>query len=181
MSDLSLRFTSAFDAALARSEEELLRLRALARENQILLDTVLVGIVFVRERSVLRCNPRFEEMFGYSPHELDGRSTRVLYQDDDAFAIGGVPSTALAQGKTHQREQVLVRKDGSTFWCRIYGRAIDPAHAHAGSVWLFEDVSERSLDEIAWEVGAFGRTGLERRAEAVDGEIAPVHACENFE
>ena len=153
MSDLSPRLAKRlgawFDSTHTRSEEELLRLRTLARENQILLDTVLVGIVFVRDRMMLRCNRRFEELFGYAPHELDGRSTRVLYPDEAAFSLGGSPYPALAEGKTHQREQILVRKDGSPFWCRLYGRAMDPAHPHDGSVWLFEDVSERKAAEEA--------------------------------
>ncbi|TMH04237.1 MAG: EAL domain-containing protein [Betaproteobacteria bacterium] len=153
MSDLSPRLAkrlgAGFDSTHTRSEEELLRLRTLARENQILLDTVLVGIVFVRDRMMLRCNRRFEELFGYAPHELDGRSTRVLYPDEAAFSLGGSPYPALAEGKTHQREQILVRKDGSPFWCRLYGRAMDPAHPHDGSVWLFEDVSERKAAEEA--------------------------------
>jgi diguanylate cyclase (GGDEF)-like protein/PAS domain S-box-containing protein len=125
------------------------QLRMLARENQTLLDTVLVGIVFVRERIMLRCNRRFEEIFGYGPHELDGQSTRVLYPDDEAFAYGASPYPLMAQGQTHQREQVLMRRDGSTFWCRLYGRALDGAQPNLGSVWLFEDVSERKAEELA--------------------------------
>ncbi|NRF67619.1 EAL domain-containing protein [Aquincola sp. S2] len=124
-------------------------LHVLARENQTLLDTVLVGIVFVRERIMLRCNRRFEEIFGYAPNELDGRSTRVLYPDDEGFDYGGSPYGALAKGLTHQREQILARKDGSTFWCRLYGRAMDAAQPQLGSVWLFEDVSERKAEELA--------------------------------
>lgn len=125
------------------------QLRVLARENQTLLDTVLVGIVFVRERIMLRCNRRFEEIFGYGPHELDGRSTRVLYPDEAAFAYGGTPYAAMTEGRPHQREQILMRKDGSTFWCRLYGRAMDDTQPTAGSVWLFEDVSERKAAELA--------------------------------
>jgi diguanylate cyclase (GGDEF)-like protein/PAS domain S-box-containing protein len=125
------------------------QLRELARENQTLLDTVLVGIVFVRERVMLRCNRHFEEIFGYGPHELDGLSTRVLYPDDAGFALGATPYPLMAQGQVHEREQVLMRKDGSTFWCRLYGRAMDASQPTRGSVWLFEDVSERKAEELA--------------------------------
>ena len=124
-------------------------LRLLAHENQTLLDTVLVGIVFVRERIMLRCNRRFEELFGYGPHELDGLSTRVLYPDEAGFALGATPYPLMAQGQVHQREQVLVRKDGSSFWCRLYGRAMDASQPTTGSVWLFEDISERKAEELA--------------------------------
>jgi len=130
-------------------EDTVARMHLLARENQTLLDAVLVGIVFVRDRIMLRCNRRLEELFGYGRHELDGRSTRVLYADDAGFEYGGQPYQMLALGQKHQREQILVRKDGTPFWCRLYGRAMDPAQPEQGSVWLFEDVSERKAEELA--------------------------------
>ena len=36
------------------------------REHQILLDSTGVGIVFLRQRSVVRCNQRYAEIFGYA-------------------------------------------------------------------------------------------------------------------
>jgi len=36
----------------------------------------------------------------------------------------------------------LQRQDGSCFWCRISGRAVDPGALAQGTVWTFEDVSK---------------------------------------
>jgi two-component system sensor histidine kinase/response regulator len=36
----------------------------------------------------------------------------------------------------------LQRKDGSRFWCRISGRAVDAAKLAQGTVWMFEDVTK---------------------------------------
>ena len=36
------------------------------------------------------------------------------------------------------------RQDGSGFWCRISGRAVQPGDPGKGYVWLLEDVSERN-------------------------------------
>src|SRR5258708_11189605 len=46
---------------------------------------------------------------------------------------------------------------------------------------VVEDMGERRLDQLAWEVGALGRPGLERRAEAVRRQIVPPHALEYLE
>ena len=32
---------------------------------------------------------------------------------------------------------------GELFWCRVSGRALDPAHPHAEGIWSFEDLSSR--------------------------------------
>ncbi|MDQ5916857.1 MAG: two-component system, sensor histidine kinase and response regulator, partial [Pseudomonadota bacterium] len=48
----------------------------------------------------------------------------------------------LSRGQTNLREQELVRKDGSRFWCRLSGSAIDPSDLGRGTVWMLEDVTE---------------------------------------
>jgi PAS domain S-box-containing protein len=50
----------------------------LLREQEAILGTTSVGIVFVKDRRVVRCNTRYEQMYGYQPGELDGELTRIL-------------------------------------------------------------------------------------------------------
>ena len=38
------------------------------REQQVLLDSAGAGIVFIRQRQVVRCNHRYAEIFGYGSH-----------------------------------------------------------------------------------------------------------------
>src|SRR6185436_17235795 len=45
-------------------------------------------------------------------------------------------------GETHRREKILTRKDGSTFWCRFAGRAVDVSDPGKGNVWMLEDITE---------------------------------------
>ena len=99
-----------------RAEEELQRVLA---EQQAMLDNVVVGIAFLRERKIVRCNRRFEEMFGFAPGEAIGAS----YAPDTtsprrSSSRRGQVYAELDQGRTHAREQWLRRKDGSGFWCR---------------------------------------------------------------
>jgi diguanylate cyclase (GGDEF)-like protein/PAS domain S-box-containing protein len=122
-----------------RAEEDMQRLLA---EQEALLNNVVVGISFARERKVLRCNRRFEEMFGYDPGEVDGAGTRPFYFTDAEFEQAEGHYADLIRGATHSREQWMRRRDGSGFWCRMTGRALQPGDASRGTVWLFEDITE---------------------------------------
>ncbi len=123
-----------------RADEEMERL---VLEQQALLNNVVVGITIVRDRKVLRCNRRFEELFGMDPGEGLHSSTRNMYFTDEEFNRGGRSYALIDAGGTHSREQWLRRKDGSGFWCRMSGRAVEPGQPAKGYVWLFEDVTER--------------------------------------
>ncbi len=61
-----------------RQADEVARL---VREQEAILGTASIGIVFVRERRIVRCNRRYEEMYGYGPGEMDGLPTSVIYPD----------------------------------------------------------------------------------------------------
>src|SRR5207247_10501739 len=48
-------------------------------------DLIVVGIQFTRERKTVRCNRRFEEMFGYAPGAAVGAPTRDVYFTDAEY------------------------------------------------------------------------------------------------
>jgi diguanylate cyclase (GGDEF)-like protein/PAS domain S-box-containing protein len=127
-----------------RAESEMQHLLA---EQEALLNNVIVGISFARERKILRCNRRFEEMFGYEPGEVTGATTRQFYFTDEEYAQAGASYAEVDGGETHAREQWLRRRDGTGFWCRLTGRALQPGDAARGTVWLFEDISEAKRRE----------------------------------
>jgi diguanylate cyclase (GGDEF)-like protein/PAS domain S-box-containing protein len=87
-------------------------------------------------------------MFGYAPGEAAGTSTRDIYFTDEEFRQAGRVYQELDQGLTHAREQWLRRKDGTGFWCRINGRAVQPGSPDKGYVWLITDIThERAAEE----------------------------------
>src|SRR5260221_568999 len=123
-----------------KAAEELQRVLA---EQQALLNNVVVGIQFTRERKTVRCNRRFEEIFGYGQDELVGRSTRLLFESDEAYAAGGdAPYEAIWGGETQHMERSHVKKDGTRIWCSISGRAVQLGDPSQGSVWLWEDITQ---------------------------------------
>ncbi|MES2947263.1 MAG: EAL domain-containing protein [Pseudomonadota bacterium] len=117
-------------------------------EQDALLQNALVGITMVRERKVVTCNRRFEEMFGYEAGDLAGRSTNDFYQDDDEFAsVGQLAYSKFADGQSFSRTLQLVRRDGSPLWAEVAGRVVDASKPQDGSIWVFTDVTERKQAE----------------------------------
>lgn len=123
----------------------------LAREQEAILNAASIGICFVRDRRIVRCNRRFEEQHGYLPGELIGRPTAELYALEEAWhAVGEASGARLATGQAYSTVVLARRKDGSTYWSRLTGCAVDPGSPARGSVWLDEDITEqkRAQEEL---------------------------------
>ena len=93
-----------------RQSDEVQRL---LREQAAILGTASIGMVFVKDRRIVRCNRRYEDMYGYGPGELDGQPTTVLYADSADHARADEVYANLARGQTARRVEVRRRKDGS--------------------------------------------------------------------
>ena len=141
-------------------------LERLAREQEAILATASIGIVFIKERRIVRCNRRYEEMYGYGPGELEGKPSAVLYTDLSEHARAAASYDALGRGETACLVEQRKRKDGSTFWCRIEGRAVDPREPHRGSVWVVVDVTAEHAARDALERAVAERTAELQAANA---------------
>jgi PAS domain S-box-containing protein len=135
-----------FDVTREHAQNE--QTQRLLVERETILDNALVGITYLKHRRVVSCNRRLEEIFGYDPGELLGQSTERLYPSRAAFeAIGERAYANCGAGRNHCEELLLRRKSGEIFWGALNGQAIDPAHPHAGSIWIYTDISERRAAE----------------------------------
>jgi diguanylate cyclase (GGDEF)-like protein/PAS domain S-box-containing protein len=119
------------------------------RELSAILDTASVGIGVVRNRVFVRCNHRFEEIFGLPEGTLVGESSRSLFNSEEEFQrVGEQVYAEFAAGAAHRREQSYLRRDGRTVWVRVSGGAFDAANPQAGSVWLAEDFTATHEAEV---------------------------------
>jgi diguanylate cyclase (GGDEF)-like protein/PAS domain S-box-containing protein len=123
--------------------------QALLAEEHLVLEALPVGVAFVENRVIARCNARLERMLGYAPGELAGRAARVLYPSDEAWRSAGDMYERLRAGGLFEGDGALVRKDGSTLWCRAWARAVDPAAPREAAIVVFSDVAERRAAEQA--------------------------------
>ena len=125
------------------------RVQQLLREQSVMLDNSVAGIVRVHDRTMTWTNQAFENMLGYGSGELNGQPTRKLYVDDTAYAEFGARAypTILANGY-YRGEIQLCRADGRLIWCTTSGGLLD---AETGeSLWIFLDITDhkRAEDEI---------------------------------
>ena len=128
------------------------------REQQVLLDSAGAGIVFIRQRQVVRCNHRYAEIFGYGSHtDLAGIGSESFYPHRSAFkALGRAAFPVLSKGQSYRTECTLSRRDGTLFLARLTGSLIDSADPGAGSIWIVDDINDQSsaqaqLDAALWE------------------------------
>lgn len=122
--------------------------RWLLKEKETIFRNALVGIMHIRHRRVVACNRRVEQLLGYPSNELTGATFEHLHESPEAFgAFGERAYAALSEGRNYTEELILRRKDGSLFWSALTGCVIDPAHPHAGSIWVLADISERKRAE----------------------------------
>ncbi|HRK37628.1 MAG TPA: EAL domain-containing protein [Burkholderiaceae bacterium] len=132
---------------LIQSEQSL---ALLVTEQSLILEHALVGIVFLKNRLVTRCNRLFEETFGYGPGELNGGTSRQWYlSDEDWLAAGQQCYAPLVRGETFRAEMRLGKRDGTPIWCDVLAKAIDPSDMGKGSIWITLDITARKAAEEA--------------------------------
>jgi len=135
------------DITERKQAEEALAL-ALAEQNAI-LNNSMVGIVFLGQgRKILRVNRKLEEMFGYQEEEMRGHTTEMLFLSHlDYEEMGQAIYPQLDLGLTYETEQLMRRNNGTQFWCRLLGKAIDASDPSKGYIWNLEDVTEQRRAE----------------------------------
>jgi PAS domain S-box-containing protein len=113
-------------------------------------DLAGIGLCISRDRVIQRCNLAFGEMFGFSSIELTGQSLERLYPSHEEFEnIGSRGLPVMQQSGRYSDERIMMRKDGSLFWCHVTGRARDIQDPFAFAVWSFEDISVKRPVTVA--------------------------------
>ena len=102
------------------------------------------------DQPIVFVNDAFLRLTGYERHEVFGRNCRFLQgHDTDRRAIGQLRE-AIEAGREATVELLNYRKDGSSFWNRLF---ISPVHAPSGEILYFFgsqfDVTAKKQDELA--------------------------------
>ena len=134
------------DVTERKRNEEMLT--TLLTEKAALQDNALVGIVNVREHMIVSCNRRFEEILGYGPGKLIGRSTRTLFEADEPFHNFDLEAArAFESGQQFSAKTLLLKAEGSAILCELTGRPLNLNHPEKGSIWMINDLNELKLAE----------------------------------
>ncbi|AKU21651.1 EAL domain-containing protein [Massilia sp. NR 4-1] len=142
-----------------------MRIEALLAEQSAILDNVMFGVMFVRNRAIVSVNRRCEELFGYEPGQMLGSSTSIVFPTSFDFESAGARQyPTLSNGEYFSEERHYRRKDGTLFWCMVSGCAIDHSRPNEGSIWVYADITARKEAEDKLRLSA---TVLEHIADGV--------------
>jgi PAS domain S-box-containing protein len=123
-----------------RAEEEIRHMNTI---QKLILENSTLGIALIKNRVFEWVNGRVGELLQLSLDKLQGASTRIIYPSLEAYKhFNEKAYPMLAEGKRSDNVIELKRGDGSLFWGRLIGRALDPKDADGGSVWMLEDMTE---------------------------------------
>ena len=115
-------------------------LQRLMREQDIMLDNDLVGIVKVRDRRIIWANKAACRIFGYPGAELIGQPTRLLYPSDAVYESIGDQVYRDTEGKgVFRGQQELVARDGRTVWVDAGGTCISAENNEW--MWALADIT----------------------------------------
>lgn len=121
------------------------------RENQLelLFNNSQSGLLYVSESNkLIKVNERFVDMLGYSTaKELVGLSMENFHLSHERFInFEKANFDSLVEKENNNLEYELKRKDGSSLWCELSGKALDerkPANLSYGVLWTINDISLR--------------------------------------
>jgi len=125
-------------------------LQQVEHEHRLILEHATIGISFLKDRVVTRCNHKFAELFGYQPEELIGTGTQRLHRSEEDYGrIGRDGYRRLKRGLVYESEEILRHRDGSELWADLRAKAINPDDLSQGTIWIAMDISRRKRAEIA--------------------------------
>ena len=94
--------------------------------------------LILSDRVILRASLRVQDVFGWSPAELEGQSIRLLYPgQSDYEVIGERARRALQEAPVYHDERFMRRKDGQVVWMEGRGTALDRDDPQRLAIWTY--------------------------------------------
>jgi diguanylate cyclase (GGDEF)-like protein/PAS domain S-box-containing protein len=127
----------------------------LLQQQRVIFESVGEGIVFLqpKPRYVAECNHRFAELFGYPLDAMPGMEPWRWHPDRAQWKTLVINSlSVIAEGRPYYEELQLQRADGSLFWGKVTGMAVDANNLSAGTVWIVSDISEKRATQAALRI-----------------------------
>jgi len=112
--------------------------------------------LILSDRVILRASLRVEDVFGWSPREVEGQSIRLLYPGQtDYEVIGDRARRAMLASAVFRDERFMRRKDGQVVWMEGHGAALDRSDPQRLAIWTY-----RPIDAGPSKVGQDTQTAL---------------------
>jgi PAS domain S-box-containing protein len=140
------QIASILDIGARRAQED--QLQTLLAESQLIFDTALVGLLFVRDGRPVRANSAMEELLACEPGGLTSQIQLFAHPTDQLLAA----SLAEHYREINERgacefELNMYRRKGDPIWVAVQGRAVNPERPELGYIFAFVNIDERKRQE----------------------------------
>lgn len=133
---------------ITQRKEYEIQIKTLLEEQKAILNSHIVGIAKLRDRKFIWVNEEFAMMHGYTPEELIGQYTRILYPDEESYnAFGSYAYPLLVKGGIIRTQVQNRHKDGTLKWYKIGGGKLHFSVNSQESIWSFVDITEQKRIE----------------------------------
>lgn len=124
-------------------------LKALEELESSILSAIPHAVIGLQSRTIIFANESVETVFGWTPSELIGKNTRILYCSDEEYEeIGRRFYPALEKERFHREVFNCRRKDGKDIVCMVSSARIGSDLTDKKIVAIYEDISEHKRTEI---------------------------------
>ena len=124
------------------------QLEEVSAEQAAILNSDIVGIIRLKDRTFVWVNDLFARLLGYAPDELIGQPSSIFYaNEEEALALARAAYPVIASGHLFHAEQRFMRKDGGPFWAEVSACLLKPGSQE--SIWSFIDINERKRMQAA--------------------------------
>jgi PAS domain S-box-containing protein len=137
---------SILDITDRRGQEEQLQ-NALAQQ-QLIFDTALVGLLFVRDGRPVRANSAMEELLACDPGGLVNQMQLFTHPTDHLLLASLAEHYEEIQvNGACEFELHMYRRRGDPIWVAVQGRAVNPERPELGYIFAFVDIDTRKRSE----------------------------------
>jgi PAS domain S-box-containing protein len=124
-------------------------LTSLEELESSILSAIPHAVIGLKTRSIIFANDSVEAVFGWTPKELIGKNTRILYRSDEEYEeIGKRFYSALENQRFHREVFDCRRKDGKDIFCMVSSARIGSDLTDKKIVAIYEDLTERKRTEL---------------------------------
>jgi PAS domain S-box-containing protein len=130
--------------ALSQSQR---RLKDVLEEREIILESSIVGIVFLTAKGRLRwANRAMLDIFGATQQQITSMEQFYL-SHEQYLEVGGEVAAHVARGEMYQCELPVQKYDGTRIWILLSGKAVNRDDLTQGTVWVIMDITQRKALE----------------------------------
>jgi PAS domain S-box-containing protein len=137
---------SILDISERRGQEE--QLQTALAQQQLIFDTALVGLLFVRDGRPVRANSAMEELLACDPGALVNQMQLFAHPTDHLLLASlaehyqQINDTGACEFELH-----MYRRKGDPLWVAVQGRAVNPERPELGYIFAFVDIDKRKRSE----------------------------------